>query len=292
MKIQLKTNKKIFNNFFMHKEKGENIILGGGDGSARLEILLQFFLYMAKNNLIDKNSVFVDFVNYQIIPAKIQGALNNYLTNFNHKDLVIFNPRLNNNINIFNQINFNEYFQKSLLNKHNIFLMPCLERIRLEYKEFIISQFFNYLKSLPVNKGKEIPIFVHHLSNFQDKHFQEYSEIMKTLNKKGYFFINSTYGMFNIHNFENNFKILKDSHKHFFMANSQVNLNNQFVKNIKFKEKLNNIKAGEFYYLKDFELKNNNTLKFEEYLNSELYERKLIYTSGEELYLIHKIQEF
>ena len=50
MKIELKKNKKLFNNFFMYKEKGENIILGGGDGSARLEILLQFFLYMVKNN--------------------------------------------------------------------------------------------------------------------------------------------------------------------------------------------------------------------------------------------------
>ena len=72
MKIELKTNKKLFNNFFMYKEKGENIILGGGDGSARLEILLQFFLYMVKNNLIDKNSVFVDLVSYQSVPIKIQ----------------------------------------------------------------------------------------------------------------------------------------------------------------------------------------------------------------------------
>lgn len=293
MKIELKTNKKLFNNFFMHKEKGENIILGGGDGSARLEILLQFFLYMVKNNLIDKNSVFVDLVSYQSVPIKIQRVLNNYLTNFNHKDLVVFNPTLNNKVNIFNQINFNDHFQKNLLNKHKIFLMPCLEKTRLEYKEFIISQFFNYLKSLPINEGKEIPIFVDNLSDFQDKHFQEYSKIMKTVNEKGYFFINSTYGMFNMHNFENNFQILKDSHKHFFMAHSQINLNNKFVENIKFKEKLNNIQAGQFYYLKDFKLQNINTLKFKDYLEAEpRINENMIYTSGEDLYLSNKIQQF
>ena len=293
MKIELKKDKKIFNKFFIEKEKGENIILGGGDGSARIEILFQFFLYMTKKNIIDKNSVFIDFVNYQVIPIQMQAILNHYLTNFNKKDFVIFNPLLKNKINIFNQIKFNEDFQKNLLNKHKLFLMPCLEKSSFEYRDFIISQVFNYLKSLPNNEGKEIPIFVNHLSDFQDKHFQEYNEIMKTVNKKGYFFINSTYGMFNMHNFENNFQILKDSHKHFFMAHSQVNLNNKFVKNIKFKEKLNNIQAGQFYYLKDFKLQNNDTLKFKDYLEvkPEINEN-MIYTSGEELYLSNKIQDF
>lgn len=247
---------------------------------------------MVKNNIIDKNSFFIDFVNNKSIPIKIQTTLNHYLTNFNHKDLVIFSPILNNSVNIFNQINFNNNFQKILLNKHKLFLMPCLEKTQLEYKEFLISQFFNYLKSLPINEGKEIPIFVDNLSDFKDKNFQEYSEIMKIVNKKGYFFINSTYGMFNIHNFENNFQILKDSHKHFLIAHSEVNLNNKFIENIKFKKELNKIHAGEFYYLKDFKLKSNNTLRFKEYLNYEIYEKKLIYTSGEDLYFVDKIQQF
>ena len=292
MKIQLKTNKKIFNNFFIHKEKGENIILGGGDGSGRTEILLHFFLYMVKNNIIDKNSVFVDFLHNQSIPMKIQTTLSKNLQDFNYKDFIIFNPAFKKNFNIFNDIKFNDSFQKKILNKHKLFLMPCLEKSIFEYRDFIISQFFNYLKSLPNNEGKEIPIFVDHLTDFQDKHFQEYSEIMKTVNKKGYFFINSTYGMFNIHNFENNFQILKDSHKHFFIAHSQLNLNNKFIENIKFKKRLNDIQSGEFYYLKDFELKINDTLNFKEHLNHELYEENLIYTSGEELYLTNKIQSF
>tara|TARA_Y100000034_G_scaffold136034_1_gene210405 strand:+ start:23249 stop:24127 length:879 start_codon:yes stop_codon:yes gene_type:complete len=292
MKIQLKTNKKIFNNFFMHKEKGENIIIGGGDGSGRTEILLQFFLYMVKNNIIDKNSVFIDFVNNNSIPIKIQTILSNYALDFNHKDFIIFSPTFKNNVNIFNNIKFNDGFQKKLLNKHKFFLMPCLEKSIYEYKKNSISQFFNYLKSLPNNEGKEIPIFVDHLSDFKYQDFKEYSEIMKTVNNKGYFFINSTYGMFNIFDFEKSFQVLKDSHKHFLMAHSQINLDNNFIKHINFKEALNNIESCDFYYLKDFELQSNHTLHLKDFFNSELYGDKLIYTSGEELYLSNKIQEF
>jgi hypothetical protein len=85
---------------------------------------------------------------------------------------------------------------------------------------------------------------------------------MKKTNEKGYFFITATYGMFNYHNFEKNFSLMKDNHKHILMAHSQINLNNDFMKDISLKNKLNNISPCNFYYLKDFVLQHKRVMHF------------------------------
>ncbi len=234
------------------KEEKENILFGGGDGSGRSETLRMMIYELLSEKQIS-NFLYFNFLGDNSAFYRTAETLEPFgLINEKNK-LYIYNflTRLNTN-----NTNTTQYFmtkkaidnmKTDLSKKNSVFLFPQIEK-------YFIQSFFDILEALPKNTGKEIPIITDNISCFKLDDFINYSKLMKEVNNKGYFFINSIYGMFNLYSFEDSFNILKNDHSHILMANSQINLDNRYMKNIKLEKKLNYIEPGHFYYFKDLKL--------------------------------------
>jgi hypothetical protein len=242
------------------KEEKENVLFGGGDGSGRSETLrmimyellsekqISNFLYF---NFLGDNSAFFwtadRLESCDLINEKNKLYAYNFLTNFN-----IFNTKIPQHPMTQKAI---DNMKTDLSKKNSVFLYPAIgNMVSKEIEKYFIQSFFDILEALPNNTGKEIAIITDNLSCFRLDDFIKYSKLMKEVNNKGYFFINSTYGMFNLYSFEDSFNILKNDHSHILMANSQINIDNRYMKNIKLGKKLNHIEPGYFYYFKDLKL--------------------------------------
>ena len=293
MKIKL-TNKKnsIFNKtLIINKERGENIIIGGGDGSGRSEMLNNLLYELIFQKHIHKSSIYINFIGDTSQYRKIINCLNEFNL-IKKNDFFLLNSLSTDAYSQFNKLDFkSSLLQDYFTNKHLILLTHSMEKSSTVLQDTMNNKVYELLDNLPENKGAEIPIIIDNISYFKDHHFKKHMETMQNLNKKGYFFINSTYGMFNIHNFDKNFPLLKDNHKHFLMAHSQINLNNQFMKDIKLKIPLNNIHVGEYYYFKDFVLKNKKPMKFP-YKDICFLEKMPELVSQEDILRKLKIQNF
>ncbi|MBM26156.1 MAG: hypothetical protein CL760_10835 [Chloroflexi bacterium] len=234
------------------KEEKENILFGGGDGSGRSETLRMMIYELLSEKQIS-NFLYFNFLGDNSAFYRTAETLEPFgLINEKNK-LYIYNflTRLNTN-----NTNTTQYFmtkkaidnmKTDLSKKNSVFLLPPIEK-------YFIQSFFDILEALPKNTGKEIPIITDNISCFKLDDFINYSKLMKKVNNKGYFFINSIYGMFNLYSFEDSFNILKNDHSHILMANSQINIDNKYMKNIQLGKKLNHIEPGHFYYFKDLKL--------------------------------------
>lgn len=234
------------------KEEKENILFGGGDGSGRSETLRMMIYELLSEKQIS-NFLYFNFLGDNSAFYRTAETLEPFgLINEKNK-LYIYNflTRLNTN-----NTNTTQYFmtkkaidnmKTDLSKKNSVFLFPQIEK-------YFIQSFFDILEALPKNTGKEIPIITDNISCFKLDDFINYSKLMKEVNNKGYFFINSIYGMFNLYSFEYSFNILKNDHSHILMANSQINIDNKYMKNIQLGKKLNHIEPGHFYYFKDLKL--------------------------------------
>ena len=196
-----------------------------------------YFNFLGDNSAFNRTAETLE--PFGLINDKIKLYIYNFLTRLNT-----------------NNTNTTQYFmtkkaidnmKTDLSKKNSVFLFPQIEK-------YFIQSFFDILEALPKNTGKEIPIITDNISCFKLDDFINYSKLMKEVNNKGYFFINSIYGMFNLYSFEYSFNILKNDHSHILMANSQINIDNKYMKNIQLGKKLNHIEPGHFYYFKDLKL--------------------------------------
>ena len=266
MHIKLETGNRFFKKtILLKKNKGENIIFGGGDGSGRSECLNMLFREMILGNYIDKSSIYINLLGDQSAFFK-NASLLSESNLLNENNLIAFESFTNEGLNGFIENDFkNSALQSLLIDKHVYLAMFALEKVGPKHKSVIYNKIYDLIGNLPINKYKEIPIFIDNISDFEDDDFNKYRELVNLGNKKGYFFVTSTCGMFNLKNFYLNFKILKGLHQHFLIARSHLNLDNKFVKHIAFKKKIDDLCPGEFYYLKNFKLENKLPLRFRFY---------------------------
>lgn len=255
IKLKSTNQNKYFNKeVIITKEKGENIILGGGDGSGRSQILLDILYELIETNQVDK-SIFFNFLGDNSFSYRIYSIFEHLNENPEEK-MLFLNSISENAMSEFRSFDFKDSkTQDYLKDKHLVFSTPALEKTPLKIYDEVFELFYDFLSNLPINNGKEIPIIIDHLSVLNYQNFLMYSDLMKKVNDKGYFFISSTYGMFNIHSFDTVFPLLMKDHKHFFIAHSQVNLENKFIKNSNFSKSIKKLNIGHFHYLKDFKLK-------------------------------------
>lgn len=235
----------------IEKKEKENIIVGGGDGSGRSSVLFDFLNDLLNEKQIN-SFIFLNFEGSSVFLENINSLLTHH---GKEKDCFLFHsltPKTHDELMKFDFLK--EETQRNLKDKNIGFLMPYLPATTVDIYEENLNKIFSFLENLPFNKNKEIPIVVDNLSCFNEKYFFRYSEIMKKLNNKGYFFINSTYGMFNINSFDRVFPVLMKDHKHFFIFYSQLNLNNKFINNYNFSNAIKSLDPGSFHYLKDFKL--------------------------------------
>lgn len=266
MKLLMKNENKIFNKkILLEKEKGENIILGAGDGSGRSGILLCMFNEMIKSKSIGTSSIFINLLGDNGFMAQLVSLLTNHNISV-EDDFFLFNSLTKGLPFEFKDIDFKDPTVYNFIkDKHVLLSLPCIERISFEEGRPILDKMYEFIENLPINEGKEIPIFIEYFPNFKEDDFNKYIDLVKMSNKKGYFFVTITYGMFNFYDFNTQFPILQDTHRHFLMAHSQLNLDNKFMKDIHLKKPLNELDCGYFYYLKDFELQNKETFRFDLY---------------------------
>jgi hypothetical protein len=286
MKLKMINNNKFFNkNLIFEKEKGENIILGGGAGSGRTELLLQIFKSLLDDRYIDKSSIYITTIGNSLPIIKIISMVIGK-TDLNKDNLFIFNALKN--MDDFISLNLNnEELQKSISNKHKMFLIPSLIKSSKNLIDIVHSQIYDFIKNLPINNEKEIPIFLDEISYFEDNHFDSYNKIIEKANSKGYYFITSVYGMFNIKNLERNLPIFMKNHNHILMACSHLNLNNNFLNKIKLNKPLNKLSEGEFYYFKNSELENKSLLKLR-YKEIDILKEIPYIMSEKEIFLNHQ----
>lgn len=104
--------------------------------------------------------------------------------------------------------------------------------------------------ALPENKGAEIPIIIDNITHFSFKDVIQYNDLVSGLNKKGYFFITTTRGLFDDLNNKEKGALLKSSHKHNFIAKSEYD-KEAFITGNTDKISFKNLSPGEIYYFND-----------------------------------------
>lgn len=287
MKISMFNNNKIFNKkLLLNKEKGENIIIGGGDGAGRCDILLSLFNQLIKTNQIDKSSIWLNLEGNVSLLYRLVALLEGY--NISVEDNFFFfngmnpHPDFEGEHTFFSSVDFkNRAIQDFVKDRHVLTVTNSLYNPKSDAYKDVLYNAYNFIENLPVNNGKEIPIFIDHISDLKSEDFYQYIRLIEIGNKKGYFFITSTYGMFNLESFDRHFPILQETHRHFLIANSQINLDNKFIEDIKFKEPLKYLIPGMFYYLKDFELQNKEAFAIENHNIKDIHEFPKIYTQND-----------
>jgi hypothetical protein len=147
-------NKNFFNKkFILKKERGDNILFGGGDGSAKSEVIIQFLYQMILQKQIYKSSINIDLIGDNSAFLKFISCLDEF--NLTQKeDFFLFNSMSEEFYHSFSKLNFKaSSIQNYLKDKHIFFNMPSLERCTSTLTDTVHSQIYNFINNLPVNKG-------------------------------------------------------------------------------------------------------------------------------------------
>jgi hypothetical protein len=218
MKLILKNPKmNLFaKNTIINKKKGENIYISSSIGAGRTLILIALYQQLFSQKHIDKSSILIH----------TEGDTSSYLA---YRDFLDHNQKLENHQlfnliykedkELFFKINFNiPNTTTNFKDKHLFFLLPALNKSDCFVQQIYLKKVYEFLLNLPINNNKnEIPIFFD-LSNLMDvKSLNEYFKIVENLNNKGYFFINSTYGINELQKPKEMLKILQNKNKHIFI---------------------------------------------------------------------------
>jgi hypothetical protein len=298
MIIKLKENKtkfldKIRNKYpEIKKEKGENILMVGCTGCGKSESMLSLYKLLFLEGYIEDRSIILSIYGDNSIYAKWISILAEHKKrDITKKDFSLFNLMDEKERETFNQINFKSSAVQKILNKHTMFLVPALESSIATLSHNINKQFYDFLKNLPINTGKEIPILITDIYLLSKNNYRRYSKVAKELNKKGYFFITTIEGY--PESIDYSLPILKETFKHMLIMRTESydeKLKSIFDK-IDFKTNVRNLNAGEYYYLKDFKITNKNK-KSLPYLPAPMVSVLPDYERFDKLLLINKIQGF
>jgi len=157
-------------------------------------------------------------------------------------------PELEAHLAEFNKIDFNSKVVQSALNKPT-FLVNNYGTF-FEDKVFQ-SILYNYFKKLPINKGKEIAIFIEDAEIFS--YFKESSmfSMIEELNQKGYFVVACFKWVFKLN------PLVKRLSNHLIIIKSIYNQSSiiNLIKPNKIKTTVKNLEDGQYYYLDNFRLK-------------------------------------
>ena len=277
----------------LNKEKGENILFVGCIGSGKTETQFSLYQLLFSEGYIDERSIYLSVYGDSSVYLKWVSILDKYSKNkINKNDFILFNLLDEKEREVFNLINFKSKGIQKIINKHTMFLFPALEKSASELSLECSKQFTDFLNNLPVNNGKEIPIFISDLYILKKKDYIHYAKIVKDLNNKGYFFVATIEG-YPTGEAEDSVVILKEVFKHIFIMKTHTEdeiLINIFDK-IKLKRNIKDLNAGEYYYLNNFIPTHKEPRNFP-YITTSILNTLPNYERLDKFLLIHKIEGF
>lgn len=252
MNIDIKLQSKFLRKKIkIEKDRGHNIYIGGGDGSGRSEFILHLLNSVLKNN--PKKLLLIDTINDIGMCSKaISILLKNQIDTSN---IGYVRKTIDCKTNDCSKIQ--DFSIEKNVSNYLIISLPCLEKCKPHIVNQNHSTIYDLINNLPVNEDEEIPIIIDNITHFKDEHFDKFKEVVWKANSKGYFFIIGNWGAFNMNNFERNFCVISNLFQHSFILKSHINLDNYYVKNLKFKIPIIELQAGQFYYLKHDRLQSN-----------------------------------
>jgi hypothetical protein len=237
-------------NLKINKAVGENIIFIGTTGSGTRTCQLKFYDLLMKENLVNEKSIFINSYGENSAYINWMTTLNDFKDNeIRKEDVYIYN--------LMDQVEFKEFktikfAQYNNLQKPIFFNMNYIERLDDKTKKIYSIKLAEYLNSLPINKGKEIPIIINEISFFKLIDYKKYSNIIKDLNKKGYFLIASISSSYNPNEA---ISYIKESFNHIILMKIEIRDNELdllFPNMFKNKKSLWNLNDGQYYYLNNF----------------------------------------
>lgn len=238
MSIRLRTKNRYFNRRFMfNKNPGENIYIDGSCGSGRLYIALSFLNEFLLDRDAPTSSIVVTFDDDKV-------SIIEFFSRFESPGVTTTVAK--------------EMFAACSIQKGEFIFVGKKHRIIapatsfkndwVAGKEVRNQQVFELLRELPENTGPEIPIIIDDITHFSCADLAVYNDILLMLNKKGYFFITTTRGLFDDTATEERSSLLKYSHLHTLIAKSEYKVNQQFYPGIANLKAFNELLPGDFYY--------------------------------------------
>jgi len=237
---------KIFNkNIVIRKKDKENIFIVGNSGFGKKRISLVIFNELIEKNLINEKTIVLTTYQCEEFLSILEKGVGRDLKG---EDFVFFDLKGFEKQAEFNKIDFNSKVVQSALNKPT-FLVNNYGTF-FEDKVFQ-SILYNYFKKLPINKGKEIAIFIEDAEIFS--YFKESSmfSMIEELNQKGYFVVACFKWVFKLN------PLVKRLSNHLIIIKSIYNQSSiiNLIKPNKIKTTVKNLEDGQYYYLDNFRLK-------------------------------------
>ena len=290
MKIELRENKRhkfdmLRRKFILEKSNQENILFIGTTGSGKTECLLSFIYNLYNQKKIDKY-IYIDIKGDLSLFVKHSSILDKFKKTFN-----LFNLLKQNNLDFFEKIDFKNITIKKELNKKSLlFLFPALQKSFLQLNQLVNKKIAQFLINLPKNNNKEIPIFIDGIELLKESDFKKFERIVKIINKKGYFVVCSI-SDYSFKKPEDLIMALEKCFQHVFLMKSELH-REEYLENYfsGYKERVHNLNAGEYYYLKDFKKVDYKKRKMPYELNKIDLGAKNNYTEITEEYIEKKLK--
>jgi hypothetical protein len=288
MIIKLKNNKSVSECTEIVKKRGENILISGCSISANSVSISSFLSSLLSEGNIDGKSISINTNGDNSFYANWISILQeNKKSDITQRDFLLLNLMYQKELTAFEKINFNKNTVNNLLKDHTLFLCPALEKSSEKLLKMFNKRLYCFLKNLPINTGKEIPILITEISLLKKNDSRRYLRMLKDLNKKGYFLI------ITINSYPENPYFLQEAFKHMLIMKDYTNNNDliEIFNKEKLKINIRNLDIFEYYYLKDFKLTSKKFKKMP-YLLPKKLDKYPDYSRMHDFLLIAKINNF